>query len=306
MRFAAVLNKDGGTLRTTDVAAFADRVRELLEAAGHSVQIDIVAGGEIATALEKAIARRTVDVVLAGGGDGTVSTAASLLMNKKKALAILPAGTMNLFARSLGIPQTLEAALKAFTDGEVKAVDMATANGRPFVHQFSIGMHARMVQLREKMDFGSRLGKMRASVRAAWATIKNPRTLKVTLTIGKTDIITRATGIGISNNLFGEGHLPYADNPAGGVLGIYVSVARRRRDLVKLLLAMLRGRWRQSEHVEIHQADKAVLKIHSSPTKFKAVMDGELVKLERETTVEIHPATLNVLVPRSSAQAKAA
>ncbi|MDG4903581.1 diacylglycerol kinase family lipid kinase [Mesorhizobium sp. M1A.F.Ca.IN.020.06.1.1] len=306
MRFAAVLNKDGGTLRTTDVAAFADRVRELLEAAGHSVQIDIVAGGEIATALEKAIARRNVDVVLAGGGDGTVSTAASLLMNKKKALAILPAGTMNLFARSLGIPQTLEAALKAFTDGEVKAVDMATANGRPFVHQFSIGMHARMVQLREKMDFGSRLGKMRASVRAAWATIKNPRTLKVTLTIGKTDIITRATGIGISNNLFGEGHLPYADNPAGGVLGIYVSVARRRRDLVKLLLAMLRGRWRQSEHVEIHQADKAVLKIHSSPTKFKAVMDGELVKLERETTVEIHPATLNVLVPRSSAQAKAA
>lgn len=306
MRFAAVLNKDGGTLRTTDVAAFADRVRELLEAAGHSVQIDIVAGGEIATALEKAIARRNVDVVLAGGGDGTVSTAASLLMNKKKALAILPAGTMNLFARSLGIPQTLEAALKAFTDGEVKAVDMATANGRPFVHQFSIGMHARMVQLREKMDFGSRLGKMRASVRAAWATIKNPRTLKVTLTIGKTDIITRATGIGISNNLFGEGHLPYADNPAGGVLGIYVSVARRRRDLVKLLLAMLRGRWRQSEHVEMHQADKAVLKIHSSPTKFKAVMDGELVKLERETTVEIHPATLNVLVPRSSAQAKAA
>lgn len=306
MRFAAVLNKDGGTLRTTDVAAFADQVRELLEAAGHSVQIDIVAGGEIATALEKAIARRNVDVVLAGGGDGTVSTAASLLMNKKKALAILPAGTMNLFARSLGIPQTLEAALKAFTDGEVKAVDMATANGRPFVHQFSIGMHARMVQLREKMDFGSRLGKMRASVRAAWATIKNPRTLKVTLTIGKTDIITRATGIGISNNLFGEGHLPYADNPAGGVLGIYVSVARRRRDLVKLLLAMLRGRWRQSEHVEIHQADKAVLKIHSSPTKFKAVMDGELVKLERETTVEIHPATLNVLVPRSSAQAKAA
>ncbi|TIS12634.1 MAG: diacylglycerol kinase family lipid kinase, partial [Mesorhizobium sp.] len=133
----------------------------------------IVAGGEIATALEKAIAMRNVDVVLAGGGDGTVSTAASLLMNKKKALAILPAGTMNLFARSLGIPQTLEAALKAFTDAEVKAVDMATANGRPFVHQFSIGMHARMVQLREKMDFGSRLGKMRASVRAAWATIKN-------------------------------------------------------------------------------------------------------------------------------------
>ncbi|TIT78576.1 MAG: diacylglycerol kinase family lipid kinase [Mesorhizobium sp.] len=306
MRFAAVLNQDGGTLRTIDISAFADRLRQTLEAAGHSVDVDIVAGREVATALETAIAKRNIDVVIAGGGDGTISAAASLLMNKKKALAILPAGTMNLFARGLGIPQTLDAALKSFAGGEVMAVDMASANGQPFVHQFSIGMHARMVQLRANMDFGSRLGKMRASVRAAWATIKNPRTLKVTLSIGNAEIVTRTTGIGISNNLFGEGHLPYADNPAGGVLGIYVSVARRRHHLAKLLLDMLRGRWRDSEHVEIHQADKAVLRIHSPTRKFSAVMDGELVRLERETVIEIHPRALNVLVPASNAQAKAA
>ncbi|WFP64581.1 diacylglycerol kinase family protein [Mesorhizobium sp. WSM4904] len=306
MRFAAVLNQDGGTLRTTDMAAFAERLRQTLEAVGHSVQIDIVTRREVAAALEKAVAKRNVDVVIAGGGDGTVSTAASLLMNKKKALAILPGGTMNLFARGLGIPQTLDGALTSFAEGEVTAVDMASANGRPFVHQFSIGMHARMVQLREKMDFGSRLGKMQASVRAAWATIKNPRTLKVSLTIGKTEIITRATGISISNNLFGEGHLPYADDPAGGLLGIYVSVARRRRDLVKLFLAMLRGRWRDSQHVEIHQADKAILKIHSPTKKFSAVMDGELFGLERETVIEIHPGALKVLVPARNVQTKAA
>ena len=306
MRFAAVLNQDGGTLRTIDMDAFADRLRQTLEAAGHSIEIDIVAGRDIATALEKAIARRNVDVVLAGGGDGTISTAASLLMNKKKALAILPAGTMNLFARGLGIPQTLEAALQSFANGEVIAVDMASANGRPFVHQFSVGMHARMVQLRETMDFGSRLGKIQASVRAAWATIKNPPALKVSLTVGKAEIVTRTTGIGISNNLFGEGHLPYADNPAGGVLGIYVSVARKRHHLVQLLLDMLRGRWRQSAHIEVHQAGKAVLKIRSPIRKFSAVLDGELVRLERETTIEIHPGALNVLVPASNAQAKAA
>ncbi|MGX5802771.1 diacylglycerol/lipid kinase family protein [Bradyrhizobium sp. Arg314] len=306
MRFAAVLNQDGGMLRTIDIQAFCDQLRQILEAAGHSVEIEIVAGRDIATALEKAIAKRSVDVILAGGGDGTISTAASLLMNKKKALAILPAGTMNLFARGLGIPQTLEAALKSFADGEVIAVDMASANGQPFVHQFSIGMHAKMVQLREKMDFGSRLGKMQASARAAWATIKNPPALKVSLTIGTAEIVTRTTGIGISNNLFGEGHLPYADNPAGGVLGIYVSVARRRHHLAKLLLDTLRGRWRQSAHIEMHQAGKAVLKIRSPTRKFSAVLDGELIRLERETTIEIHPGALNVLVPASNAQAKAA
>ncbi|PTE08856.1 diacylglycerol/lipid kinase family protein [Mesorhizobium helmanticense] len=306
MRFAAVLNRDGGTLRTTDLAAFSDRMRQTLEAAGHSLDIDIVAGKDIVKTLDSIAAKRSVDIVLAGGGDGTISAAAARLMGGKKALAILPAGTMNLFARGLGIPQTLDAAVKSFADGEVIAVDVATANGRPFVHQFSIGLHARMVQLRQNMEFGSRLGKMQASARAAWATIKNPSPMKVTLAVGEAEIVTRTTGIGVTNNLFGEGHLPYADNPAGGVLGIYVTVAQQRSELVRFLFDIARGRWRASQHVEIHQADRVVLKIHSAARKYRAVMDGELVGLERETTIEIHPGALNVLVPARSAQAKAA
>ena len=112
---------------------------------------------------------------------------------------------------------------------------MASANGRPFVHQFSIGMHAKMVGMRDKMEFASRLGKMRASIRAALATVLDPPSLKVSLTIGDAEILTRATGIGITNNLFGEGHLPYADQPDGGVLGIYVTVARERGQIAALL-----------------------------------------------------------------------
>ncbi|UVK40179.1 diacylglycerol kinase family lipid kinase [Mesorhizobium sp. AR10] len=306
MRFAAVLNRDGGTLRTTDLSAFSDRMRQTLEAAGHSIDIDIVAGRDIVATLDTVASRRGVDVVLAGGGDGTISAAAARLMDGKKALAILPAGTMNLFARGLGIPQTLDAALKSFADGQVIAVDMASANGRPFIHQFSIGIHARMVQLRQNMEFGSRLGKIRASVRAAWATIKNPPAMRVTLTVGKAEIQTRITGIGITNNLFGEGHLPYADNPAGGVLGIYVTVARQRSELMKFFFNVARGKWRDNEHVEIHQADRAILKIHSAAKKFRAVIDGELVRLDRETIIEIHPGALNVLVPARAAHAKAA
>ena len=60
--------------------------------------------------------------------------------------------------------------------------------------------------------------------------------MKVTLVIGEAEIVTRSTGIGITNNLFGEGHLPYADNPAGGVLGIYVTVAQRAGELISFFL----------------------------------------------------------------------
>lgn len=306
MKFAAVLNRDGGTLRTTDLAAFSDRMHQTLETAGHSLSIEIVAGKDVVETLDSAASRRSVDIVLAGGGDGTISAAAARLMGTKKALAILPAGTMNLFARGLGIPQSLDGALKSFADGEIIAVDVATANGQPFVHQFSIGMHAKMVQLRQKMEFGSRLGKIRASAKAAWATINNPPAMNVTLSIGEAEMAARITGIGITNNLFGEGHLPYADNPAGGVLGVYVTVAKQRAELVKFFFNMARGKWRDNEHVEIHQTSRTVLKIHSGSRKFRAVMDGELVRLDRETIIEIQPGALNVLVPASAAQSRAA
>ncbi len=297
MKFLAVLNKDGGTLRTLDLTAFVTRMRETMEAAGHSLAFDIVGGKEIASALDKAAAARGIDVILAGGGDGTISSAAARLMGKKKALAILPAGTMNLFARSLGIPQNLDEAVKAFAGGQVVAVDTASANGQPFIHQFSIGMHARMVQLREKMDFGSRLGKIRASVRAAWTTINDPPAMNVTLIIGEAEVEAHASGIGITNNLFGENHLPYADDPAGGVLGIYVTMTRERSELLRFFFNMARGKWRDNQHVEIHQTDKAVLRIGSSTKRLRAVIDGELTRLEPETVFEIHPKALRVLVP---------
>ena len=297
MRFAAVLNKDGGTLRTADLDRLCTRLAAALEAGGHSLTIDVVAGAEVEKALDDAARRHDIDVIVAGGGDGTISAAAARLMGSRIALAVLPAGTMNLFARSLGIPPSLDAAVDALAGGRVRAVDMASANGRPFVHQFSVGMHARMIHLRDRMDFGSRLGKIHASFKAAWITLVRPPAMNVTLHIGEAEVKTRASAIGVTNNLFGEGHLPYADNPAGGTLGIYVTAARERGEIMKFAFNVARGKWRDNEHVEIHQARRVVLEIGRSRRKPHAALDGELVALETRTELEIHPGALNVFVP---------
>lgn len=301
MRFVAVLNRDGGTLRTIDLEALRERMAATLEAAGHTTKVVVVSGQKVEQALADA-AGGDADVVLAGGGDGTISTAAARLMNTDKALAVLPAGTMNLFARSLGIPLAIDEAIEAFAKGRIRAVDVASASGRVFIHQFSVGMHAKMVDMRENMQFASRLGKMRASVRAAFATILDPPSLNVSVTVGETEILTRTTGIGVTNNLFGEGHLPYADKPDGGVLGIYVTVARERSQIVRFFLNMARGRWRDNPHVEIHEGDRALLKLLPPIRSRKCVIDGELAKLERETSFEIHRKVLKVLVPNDAAQ----
>ncbi len=297
MHFIAILNRDGGTLRTTDLDALSDYMRKAISGAGHEIEIEIVAGGAIVDALRRAAAREDVDVVLAGGGDGTVSAAAATLMNTGKALAVLPAGTMNLFARGLGISLTLEEAIDGYAHGHSREVDIATANGEPFVHQFSIGLHARLVQLRSRFEYSSRIGKILASWRAAFAVIFHPPAIDISLDIGDTEIRTRTTGAGISNNVFGDGHLPYADRPDGGVLGIYLSNAAKRLEILWFFFAMMRGRWKDLEKVEIHECETAVLKILSPLRRHPCVIDGELRRLEKETVLKIQPKALRVLVP---------
>ena len=90
---------------------------------------------------------------------------------------------------------------------------------------------------------------------------------------------------------------PYADEPAGGTLGIYLTVARQKTELFRMAAGMLRGRWRDNDHIEVHQTQTARLELRSTKRGHKAVIDGELSKLEAVTTFEIHPGALNVVVP---------
>jgi diacylglycerol kinase family enzyme len=297
MRFIAVLNAGGGTLRTMDLDAFGAGLRDRLGEAGHSVEVRVVDGNGLIDALEEAAGSPQSDVVLAGGGDGTISAAAGILMDSGKILAVLPAGTMNLFARSLAMPLDLDSAITAFATGTVRSVDVASANGRPFVHQYSVGLHAKLVKMRDEMTFSSRLGKMRASARAAIAAILRPPSMRVRIEIDGTELIARTSGIGVTNNLFGEGHLPFADRPDGGTLGVYVTTARQLPQLLSFLANMLIGRWRGNAHVAIHTGSKVVLRFSRVHKRHRCVIDGELCELEPETTIRIHPRSLKVLVP---------
>ena len=90
------------------------------------------------------------DVIAAAGGDGTVSSVAHLLVEKETPLAILPLGTRNHFARDLGIPSDLSAAVEVVCSGKTVPIDVAEVNGRYFVNNVSLGAYADVVQLRDR------------------------------------------------------------------------------------------------------------------------------------------------------------
>ncbi|MDZ5699136.1 diacylglycerol kinase family protein [Chelativorans sp. M5D2P16] len=300
MHIRAVLNRDGGTFSTMNLDRFTEEIVQAFTETGHCVAARQVDGHEIEEALRAACRDDGVDAVLVGGGDGTISLAAGLVAESGKILAVLPAGTMNLFARSIAIPLDLEAAVTALAKGHVREVDIARLNGRPFVHQFSIGMHPQLIRLRTQMPFRGRLGKIAASARAAITTLLNPQNLRVSLTMGESELLAETASISVTNNLYGEGHLPYTDSPDGGVLGIYITRARRRSDLIVHFLNMAIGRWRQNEQVEIHEAGEVRLRVLAPRRELKCSIDGELCPLDRDIHIRQHPRALRVLVPTES------
>lgn len=299
MRFIAVLNRDGGTLRTMNLDEFCGTARAIFERHGHVLDCKIVAGKAVEKTLRKAAEAKDVDVIIAAGGDGTISTAASIAFETGKPLAVLPAGTMNLFARALKVPLGLTEALEAIAGGEIGTVDIATANDRAFVHQFSVGIHTRLVRIRENMTYRSRVGKMLASLRAIGAAVINPPDFEAELQTGKGVERRRVSGIAISNNPIGERQI-HADALDGGVLGVYVADAMSTTALLRLAVDVFMGNWRESSMVSENEVREVTLHFPKRKRGAQAVIDGELVKLDRSVTLKVHPGALKMVLPQKT------
>lgn len=296
MRYHAVINPEASSFKSVDEHWFADTLTKRFKQNGHAIEVRFHEGKNLAPALKAASGRPDLDAVIAGGGDGTISLAASLLHDTDKALAVLPGGNMNLFARSLGIPLDLEAAIDALAKGNPQRADMGFANDRPFIHEFSLGLHPEMIELRDRQRFGSRIGKIVGSTRSLWQVLMRPPRVRVGLDDGNGGERRIATAaLAISNNPFGEGHLPYADRVDGGVLGVYVAHTFRPVELASMAARLQTGDWEGMPQMEQFTATQLRLTRRAS---IKAAIDGELVKMRSPVDIRIAPGALAVIVPR--------
>ena len=297
MRFIGVFNRDGGTFKTTDMETFSAEAEDIFREHGQMLTTRIVEGKNLVAELERAADE--ADVLIAGGGDGTISAAAGVAFHKGIPLGVLPAGTMNLFARSLGMPMNLEDALAVLADGEIKHIDIATANGRPFIHQYAVGVHAKLVKLRSAIEYKSRIGKMMASTRAAIGALLRPPVFRADLVMARGTERRMAAGISVSNDPLEEGHVPHAEHLDAGVLGIYVVKPLSPWVLLKLFFGVMRGRWKSAPEVIEREAKEVSISFPRRKKDAMAVIDGELIKLDNTVNLKIHPGALQIVMPKA-------
>ena len=233
------------------------------------------------------------------GGDGSVAAAAWVAMDRDLPLVIVPMGTLNHFARDLGLDLSRPLrSLDAFASGHhERCVDVGRVNGRPFINNVSLGVYAQMLG-----DPGYRqdkLGVAQAKLQAAFSDPDLRRALRITPP--EEAPLEGVVAVVVSNNpyeLVRWDRLGQRHRLDTGTLQVSVLDAGTLEELERLLAGTLLGaiefrpalRHWTSERLEVGVLGEVV----------RAGVDGEPITLEAPLRFSVNPGALRVRVPEGS------
>lgn len=273
-------------------------IAELFLAAGCEAQITMLQRGQdLADAARTAGARASI--VVAGGGDGTVSGVAAGLIGTPAVLGVLPLGALNHFAKDLGIPLDLEKAVGTIAARRVGSIDVGTVNGRTFLNNSSIGIYPSIVEAREALRRqGHR--KWPAFVLATFRVLRHYRGVLVRIDADGRQSVRRTPFVFVGNNEYAiEGiRLGGRTRLDGGRLVAYLAPRVRARDLPMLFARALLGRARQSGAFEIVSAPELWVDTPHS-RHVHVALDGEIMTMATPLHYRTCPGMLKVLLPEA-------
>ncbi len=289
VRAVVIQNEGAGSVRAPA------EVKAALAAAGVDADVRVVAARACAEAAAAAV-REGADAVVAAGGDGTVSAVAGALSGTGTPMGVLPLGTLNHFARDLGIPLELDAAASVVAGGFVRRVDVGEVNGRRFVNNSSIGVYPRVVRRRTRLRafVGKWLGLLWGALAVLW---RLPR-IRLRLRTEGVDAPVVTPFLFVANNRYEPGKLlddRKREALDRGELRVYVARWSGRSGLVRLAIRWLAGRGRNEDVAEL---SVRVMSVESRRRGLDVATDGEVARLRPPLRYVIHPGALGVLAPR--------
>ena len=278
--------------------ALVDRLAAHFRDAGLHAEIELAHGGdEIAAAVGNAVARRP-RLVVAGGGDGTVSSIAARLVDTGIAFGVLPLGTLNHFAKDLGIPLELADAVAVLARGHAAPVDVGEVNGRIFVNNSGLGLYPDIVRDRERQQKRLGRGKWPAFAWAMLAALRRYPFLGVTLVIDGKEVLRRTPFVFIGNNEYRMEGFAIGERSGmdDGRLSLYVAQRPGRWRLLQLALRAVTGRLRQARDFDAFLATDIV--VQSKKKRLRVATDGEVTVMTPPLHYRVRPASLLVMRPR--------
>ena len=233
-------------------------------------------------------------LVIVGGGDGTISSIVEFFAYKDVVLGILPLGTGNSFARSLGIPLNLKGAVDVIVDGKVADVDLGKVGDFLFANLATIGISvdvSRRSPVTLKRSFG-----MLAGVLAAIPAVVAHRPFKCRIEMANEEHTVETHEVIIANgSFFGVSQLAPDASPDSGHLVVYTMDTPNRWLMLRLWVALLLGRARSFPEIRYFRTKDVI--IEATPGHDIDV-DGEILT-ETPAHFTLLPQALKVMTPLS-------
>ena len=288
MQIPVVLNRRAGTADALRDAIVADARFALAEVEPADV------GRAVADVLREG-ARR----VVVAGGDGTVATtAAALLAQAGAEMAVLPGGTLNHFARHLGVPTETPAALDLAADGTARPVDVAFVGDQLFLNTSSVGAYVTFVRLRDRLE--RHLPYAAASLLAGLLLFFRLPTFHVEVEV---EGIARRYDTPLVFVGVGERELTtpsFAELVANGRPGLHVIVVRGRRRARMLALGLAAARGGPRAVARLPETDSFVVercRVSVPRRTTRVAADGEVRRMDAPLDYHVERARLCVVAP---------
>ena len=293
---AVIVNSAAGT--AMGQPRIETELADLFRAAACDAEIIALHEGQSPTdAARKASARASI--VVAAGGDGTVSSVAAGIFESPAALGVLPLGTLNHFAKDLHIPLDLRKAVAVVAAGHIGHVDVGQVNDRVFVNNSSIGIYPSIVEAREELrSQGHR--KWLAMAVATLHVLRRYRGVTVSIDVNGQRRTWRTPFVFVGNNEYAIDGIRLGSRARldEGKLFVYLAPRVRAHHLPLLLAKALLGRARQSGDFEIVPA--AELWIDASRARRLGVaFDGEVRRMSTPLHYRTCPNALPVVLPQT-------
>ena len=252
-------------------------------------------GEELVPAAKRAVSERHSRLA-AGGGDGTVNAVAGAVAGTDTALGVIPMGTLNHFAKDIGIPLNLEDAVRNVFSGQVVKVDVGEVNGRVFVNNSGIGVYPHLVRQREEQQrHGHR--KWLAFVLAVGAALRRYSRLRVKLHLSEAEALARLTPfLFVGNNRYEVAGLEIGRRLSltSGRLWVCTAPGAGRRNLIGMAWRTLTGH--ASDH-ELNGVEVEEIWVRSPTPWVNVSTDGEVSLMAAPLHYRIRPGALGVLLP---------
>ncbi|MCX5578121.1 diacylglycerol kinase family protein [Kaistia terrae] len=297
-----ILNAKAGTIHDRDPAEIRAIVERAFADRGHSAEVVLAEENEFVHAIDRA-AQSGPQTVVVGGGDGSVGHAIRKIAGTERTLGVLPLGTMNLFAKSLGMPTDLEAALAALAGASPSRIDLSAVNGRLFHSLAGLGFFAEVARGRAQfrglsLPFGRFIAVARSSLRA----FSRAGILQLKLETPQGEREVAAYALLVTNNRLSTGGFdrPRLDE---GVIEIHFAEGAEMASRMQAGLDLLSGRWRDNPEIDSLAVSHATITSHRSRVWLS--IDGELTRMQTPLVFESLPGAISVLAPEPAGIAEA-